>query len=727
MKQFLLPFLLLLLPGFRGQAQNTFTALIRDAESKEPLVGVSAVLGTVPTGGSSDGSGLVTITGIPDGRHTILFSYVGYETRRESFLFPLPQTAPFLVLLRPDGQRLDEVVVAATRSSRSIRDLPTRVEAITAEELDEKAAMNSANIAMLLRESTGIQVQQTSATSANASIRIQGLDGRYTQILRDGFPLYGGFASGLSIMQIPPLDLKQVEVIKGSASTLYGGGAIAGLVNLVSKTPEQERELSLMLNQTSALCTTLTLFYGERSRKTGLTLYAAATHQSPYDPNADGFSDIPRIRSLAFNPRFFYYPSERTTLSLGLNTAFENRVGGDVQAIRGEGGADRTFTERNLSDRVSSQLQFDYHLSEEARFSVKNSVSWFGRRILVPGYSFAGRQLASFTEATYALEKENTDWIIGGNRYTDAFTEPRPSPGLPGRDYQNTTLGAFAQNTWRVSPAFSMESGLRTDYNTVYGPFVLPRLSALYKITPGLSARLGGGLGYKVPAVFTEEAERLAFRGILPIDPNHTEAERSRGGNFDLNYRTSFGDGIIFSVNQLFFLTRLEQSLVLGEGQPTGAGVLRFENAHGPVASRGLETNLKLAWEDLSLFVNYAFIDARLRYRNLSQQKSLTPRHTAGLTLMYENEAWRVGYELYYTGRQYLSDRTRTRDFWMMGFMAMRTFRKVSLFLNFENFTDARQSRYQPLVLPPFRNPSFAEIWAPTDGFVANAGIKVSL
>ncbi len=102
--------------------------------------------------------------------------------------------------------------------------------------------MLPANVSMLLHESTGLQVQQTSATSGNASIRVQGLDGRYTQLLKNGYPNFGNFASGLSILEIPPLDLKQVEVIKGPASTLFGGGAIAGVLNFVSKLPKEKFE-----------------------------------------------------------------------------------------------------------------------------------------------------------------------------------------------------------------------------------------------------------------------------------------------------------------------------------------------------------------------------------------------------------------------------------------------------------------------------------------------------
>ena len=149
-------------------------------------------------------------------------------------------------------------------------------------------------------------MQQTSASSANQSIRIQGLDGRHTQILKDGFQLYGGFASGLSIMQIPPLDLKQVEVIKGSNSTLYGGGAIAGLVNLVTHQPEDVRKLRLMFDQSFAGGSTLNGFYAQKFNKIGVSFYTSANRQKAYDPNNDAFSDIPQIKSLTLNPSFYY-------------------------------------------------------------------------------------------------------------------------------------------------------------------------------------------------------------------------------------------------------------------------------------------------------------------------------------------------------------------------------------------------------------------------------------
>ncbi len=704
----------------KAYSQNTFQAVIKDAHTKEPLIGATAVLVGTTTGASADLKGLVTINNIPNGTQIIVFSFVGYETRKDTFEFPLPSNQQFIIFLE-GGEEMEEVIVTATRSSRTIEEIPTRIEFLAAEELGEKAVMNSTNIAMLLRESTGIQMQQTSANSANQSIRIQGLDGRYTQILKDGFPLFGGFSSGLSIMQIPPLDLKQVEVIKGSTSTLYGGGAIAGLINLVTKTPvEGEPELSIMLNQTSAMGTTANSFYARKFNKTGFSIYASGNRQEPYDPNKDGFSDIPQVRSITLNSKFFWYPNDSTTLWLGINTFLEDRIGGDILVINDKPDSLHTFTEQNLSKRFSTQLAFDKTFKNATQLSFRNSISYFDREINIPNYRFQGNQLASFSEATYTLEKENTHWISGANLFTDNFKENQLSnPSV--RDYQNITVGGFAQNTWDINPKFAMESGLRTDYNTNYGTFVLPRISLLFKPNKKLSGRLGGGMGYKLPTIFTEEAEALTFQNILPIDRNTVKAENSVGGNFDINYKTIIGNKMTFSINQLFFYTQLNKALVLS--QDIANGNYFFENADGTIESRGFETNIKLTYGDFKLFLQYAFIDVKLNYDNINNQKPLTPKHNAGAVLVFEqHDKWRIGFETYYTGQQFLSDYTQTRDYWIVGLMALRELKHFSLFLNFENFNDTRQSRYQDIVQPPTNNPTFAEIWAPTDGFVVNGG-----
>ena len=287
-----------------ASAQNTFKAIIKDAATRQSLPGATATITGTSIGSAADTSGLVILTNIPNGRQVISFTFMGFEARRDTVTFPLSQNEPMLILMqaKEEGDELEAVVVSATRSSRTIANIPTRVEVISNDELDEKGNMKPGDIRMLLAESTGIQTQQTSATSGNSSIRIQGLDGKYTQIIRDGFPLYSGFSGGLGLLQIAPLDLKQVEVIKGSSSTLYGGGAIAGLVNLVSKTPSHEPRLDLLLNGTSALGLDASAFYSQKFVKTGVTVYAAYNHGSPYDPANIGLSAIPRFNRYTLNP-----------------------------------------------------------------------------------------------------------------------------------------------------------------------------------------------------------------------------------------------------------------------------------------------------------------------------------------------------------------------------------------------------------------------------------------
>ncbi len=616
----------------------------------------------------------------------------------------------------PDS--LEQVIITATRTSRTIANLPTRTEVISGEELEEKGNMKPGDIRMLLNESTGIQTQQTSATSFNAGIRIQGLDGRYTQLLRDGYPLYSGFSGGLSILQIAPLDLKQVEVIKGSASTLYGGGAIAGLVNLVSRTPGDERALDLMANGTSGKGLDLSGFYSERYGKIGLTVFGSRNSNGPFDPADIGLTAIPKFERYTINPRLFFY-GNKTTADIGISYITEDRVGGNVNYIR-DGGPG--YYEQNNTDRVTTQFGIAHQLSERSTLQLKSSYTRFDRNITIPSYAFDALQQSSFTELTWTSQKEKADWVIGANFLTDDLRENRRSAD-PARDYHYNTIGVFIQNTWTVSERFTLETGLRGDHVNEYGFELLPRISALWKISQVISTRLGGGFGYKSPTIFTEEAERRQFQHILPIDINNTRNERSVGGNWDINYRTHIGE-VGLTLNHLFFYTRLNRPLVL---EQAGTGNTAFVNSGGYVDTKGMETNLRLTLADFKLFIGYTYTDANTHF-NAKQWLPLTARHRLNNVLMYEvEEKWKIGLEAYYYSRQQLSDGSLGKSYWITGLMAERLWEHFSLFINFENFSNTRQTRWEPIYTGTIDNPAFRDIYAPLDGFVVNGGIKVKL
>ena len=709
--------ILILCLSLQAQTSDIQIKVLTEAEN-EPLFGATVYFEALEKGAVTDFDGIATFTEIPDGQHQIIISFLGFEAFETTI--QIPSNTALVFKLKEGGNQLDAVVLQSSRSTRTVRKIPTRIEFIGAEELGEKAIMNPTNISMVLRESTGIQMQQTSLSSGSTNIRIQGLDGRYTQLLRDGFPLYGGFSSGLSILQIPPLDLQQFEIIKGSSSTLYGGGAIAGLVNMVSKTPDEEPALDIMLTQTQALGSTANVFYSKRNEKFGVSLYGSGHYQKAYDPEDDGFSNLPKTTSISFNPKLFYYPSDKTTLWFGLNGTYDDRIGGDITKIEsGEDGIHQ-YTEENNSKRLSSQLVYQTQLDSVSSVEFKNSVSFFDRNLTVPDFNFDGKQTNTFTEITYNTASEKTDWIVGANLYTSNFDENDNAPLQ--RDQKDVTFGAFANNIYDLSDNWILETGLRADYNTDFGFFPLPRISLLYKNNSGFSSRIGGGLGYKIPDIFTEEAEYINFENVLAIDKSTVDAERSYGVNFDVNYQTRLSDEIGFSINQLFYVTAINDGLLLNS---TDNGLFQFENATDEIFSKGAETNIKFTYKDFRWFLNYALIDTKLNYLPGNPQKPLTAKHNAGSVLMYESEKWRIGYETYYTGKQFLSNGTETTDFVTMGLLVMRNFKLGSVFVNFENFTDRRQSRFSPLVLPPHENPVFPEIYAPTDGFIFSVGLVI--
>jgi iron complex outermembrane receptor protein len=704
---------------FSIKAQTTDIQIKVVSESEnEPLIGATVYFETLEKGAVTDFDGNTTFTEIPNGEHILIISYLGFETLKTTI--QIPNSSNLIFKLKSGGNELDEIVLQSSRSTRTVKKIPTRIEFIGVEEMGEKAIMNPTNISMVLRESTGIQMQQTSLSSGSTNIRIQGLDGRYTQLLRDGFPLYGGFSSGLSILQIPPLDLQQFEIIKGSSSTLYGGGAIAGLINMVSKTPDEEPALDIMLTQTQALGSTANVFYSKRNEKFGVSLYGSGHYQKVYDPENDGFSNLPKTTSISFNPKFFYYPSEKTTFWIGLNGTYDDRIGGDVTKIEsGENGIHQ-YTEENISKRLSSQAVYKTQIDSISSLNIKNSISFFDRNLTIPDFNFDGKQINTFTEVTYQKSFSKADWIFGANLYTSNFDE-NDNVTLQ-RDQTDITYGMFTNNIFDISDNWILETGLRTDYNTDFGFLPLPRVSLLYKNDNGFSSRIGGGLGYKIPDIFTEEAEFINFKNVLGIDKSSLKVERSYGLNLDFNYKTRLFETIVFSINQLFYVSTINNGLLLNS---TDSGLFVFENATDEILSKGTETNIKFTYKDFRWFLNYALIDTKLNYLVGNPQKPLTSKHNVGSVLMYESEKWRIGYETFYTGNQFLSNGTETTDFVTMGLLLMHNFKFGSAFVNFENFTDRRQSRFSPLVLPPHENPLFPEIYAPTDGFIFSVGIII--
>jgi outer membrane receptor for ferrienterochelin and colicins len=339
-------------------------------------------------------------------------------------------------------------------------------------------------------------------------------------------------------------------------------------------------------------------------------------------------------------------------------------------------------------------------------------------------YTFSGQQISTFSEVSYLNTYKSHKTVIGFNFITDRFLENKRTDSVL-RNYNFSTTGIFIQDDWTLNKHFVVETGIRNDYQNRYGNFFLPRVSFLYKVSNQWSFRLGGGLGYKSATIFDAQTEETAYQNVLPIGDN-VKAEKSAGANVDLTYKGNLGEDIKLIFDQSFFYTKINDPLEL-DSFKNFSTFYYFNNAQNPYTTRGFETSIRLKQDDWSLFVGYTYIDARTG-NNMHPFIELTPRNKLVFDLSKEEDNnYRIAAEAFYTGTQYLSDGTKTPDYWVAGLLLEKDIKRFSFILNFEDLTDTRQTKLQPVVIPPVTDPGFREIYAPLEGFMANIAIKVRI
>lgn len=723
--------LLLLVCSAPLVAQQRTTIYIINDDTHQPVAGVTIHISPINKTLAADSLGVAIVPDLPAGKYTFEFSGVGFREKKVSLTMPIE--GGFLTVdFDPDIETMQDVVIASTRTNQLLKNSPITVQVIDREDIDEGTGESPGNIRELLTELSGTQLQTTSAVSGNVTIRLQGLDGRYTQLLKDGFPLYGGFSGSLSILQVPPLDLHQVEVIKGAGSALYGGDAIAGIINLISRHPDTALHLNAILNQTSKGGTDLGAFYSHRGKYTGLMITGTASRQTPTDVNSDGFTDLPRVRQGTIAPSFFWYPDDSTTLRLGVNISTEDRDGGDLQALRHGVSSLHPYLQENHTDRDYYQLTLTHKAARHQTFSLKNSMGYFYRSIgqIAGGVDssaplvstgFSGAEISSFTEGSYSVISGEHTFVAGADLITDEFHPEAPHKDL---GYRHNTVGVFAQDDWALSRRFTVEAGARGDVEHIL--YFLPRLALLYKPAKDLSFRLGGGLAYKLPTVFNASDEEDAYQQVYPV-ASSVQAERSASANLAVAYKGRLGDDLYFTADENLYYTRLDHALI-AQTDSLQRGWLYYINASGPVAAYGSETNVRLTQDDFTLQVGYTYTQARQEYLPGRPQLSLTPHSRLSTSLVYEAEPkWKAGVEGFYTSAQTLDNGGGGRDFRTFDLMVQRSWGHWAALLNVENFTDTRQSRFGPLYTGTLQDPVFNEIYAPVEGRIISVAVKYTL
>jgi iron complex outermembrane receptor protein len=617
----------------------------------------------------------------------------------------------------------EEVTVSATRSDRRLQDEPLRVEVIDREEIEEKALMTPGSVAMLLGETTGLRVQTIAPSIGAANVRIQGLRGRYAQVLADGLPLFGAGGDSLNLLQVPPLDLGQVEVIKGAASALYGPAALGGVINLVSRRPA-EAETTGLVNATTQAGLDATVFTAVApSHGWAWTLLGGFHGARRQDLDGDGWADLPSFARGVVRPRLRYEPGTGTAIFVTGGVIAETRAGGTIPGAVAPDG--QPFVQAVDTTRADAGVVARW-LAGARVISVRGSFAHSGqRRAFGPVVEHGVRQTA-FGEGTIAVVKGRHTLVGGAALQQDRFDARE----LDRFDYTFTVPAVFAQDQIVLGPRASLSASARVDAHSAYGALVSPRVSLLVKPAPAWTTRFSVGRGAFAPTPFTEETDDAGLSRLEPL--TGLTAERAGTLSADLTWQrgpieiTATGFGSI--VSEPVQLATLVHAAVVGAPE-YAAGL---QNASEPTRTAGTELIVRYRRGRFSAMATHGFTRATELDPDTGRRREvpLTPRHAASLNASWEARWGRAGLEAYYTGRQALEDdpyRDRSKPYVLFGGLVERRFGRVSLYANVENLADVRQTREAPLVLPRRRPDGrwTVDAWAPLDGRVANGGIRL--
>jgi outer membrane receptor protein involved in Fe transport len=535
-------------------------------------------------------------------------------------------------------------------------------------------------------------------------------------MLADGLPLYGGSSSALGPLDISPVDLQRVEIIKGAASSLYGGQALGGVINLVSKPATGKSEV--LLNRRMLGVTDAATWISRRFNSVGLSVLASGTTQSSADIDHDGWADQALARRWGIRPRLTAVDERGRSVFVTAGYGYDNRDGGTLSGALAPSGT--AFHEGLTSHRADVGARAIIPLRDSGsvalRFAVANSQR---RREFGPGPFENDRTATGFLEITRSIVASHGTTVLGSALQLDHFEN-----SLNQRyDHRWLTPSLFATTERDIGPV-TLSLSARGDAHPEAGLQLTERVAALAKPAEGWSVRLSVGTGFAAPTAMTEETEAVGLRSIRPGVA--LERELGYGSMLDISGELAGAEFVVTTYGSV-----ITNAIQLADADDaSGDGVLR--NASGSTRIGGVEGAAIWRFDGGKFLGSYGYSrgtrpDAT---SGLREPIPLLPRHRVGGDLMFEREGkYRWGIEGIWYGTQALDDnpfRSESKPYLYLMAIGMRQLGPLEAVLNFENLLNVRQTRTDPLLRPtPAAGGRWTtDVWAPVEGFMANVAVR---
>lgn len=628
-----IPFLMLLLFSVSSTGQSG-NLLGKINSTDEPIVNASVSIVGKNIFTKTDSKGEYELMNIPVGNHKISVSSIGYRSVTETVTIEENKTLERDFELQEDLLSIEEVVVTGTRSEVPQYRSPVIVSRISSKSFE---TTQSLSLSEGLNFSPGLRLETNCQNCGFTQVRMNGLEGPYSQILINSRPIFSALVGVYGLDMIPASMIDRVEVIRGGGSALYGGSAIAGTINIITKDPtENTFEIGTNYSFIDYASPDRTLSLNgsivSKDFEKGMSFYAYNRDRKPFDANDDGFSEMTKLQNTTFGFDAFWNTSELSKIKLNIFNISEFRRGGNHFHLP----AHQTDITEQLDHKIlggglsfekySSDYKHKFSAYTSAQTAKRESYYGGGGRILQEGDVLTpedilainaygnSRDLSLVGGLQYSYEFNDKFLLLSGSEYQMNDVEDR----MPGYnrliDQKVGTLGVYSQLEIKPNEKMTFLLGARYDNVNIKGTYDLdvesfedkknisvfvPRITAMYSITDYLKARASFSQGYRAPQAFDEDLHIETVGGaamFTRLDTN-LKTERSNSFNASLNYTRPIGR-IQTNIVLEGFHTKLNDAFITSNPTelPSGIAVATKRNGSGAsVAGINLESSFAVS------------------------------------------------------------------------------------------------------------------------------------
>ena len=587
----IISFLICLLAySFAWAQEGSLAGKVSSIEREIPFASVQVL--KTKTGVTTDSSGIFRISGLSAGEYFVKVSAVGFLpiTKKVSVTDSMTTNVEFI--LSQDNGSLDEVVITGTLKEVSRLESPVAVEIYS----PAFFRMNpTPSVFDALQNVNGVRPQLNCNVCNTGDIHINGLEGPYTMILIDGMPIVSGLSSVYGLSGIPNALIERVEIVKGPASSLYGSEAVGGLINIITKKPQNAAIFSGDVFATSwqEINTDLSFKFNVGENATVLTGVNYFKYGNKIDHNDDNFTDVTQQDRISVFQKWNFGRKENRLFSVAARYNYEDRWGGDITWNKSFRGGDQRYAESIYTKRW--ELIGNYQLPLPEKLLLAFSFNDHDQNSVYGTTYYLAKQKIAFTQLTWDKKVHRHDLLAGAAlRYTyydDNTPATNASDGLGNSPDQIILPGIFLQDEVKLSDRHKVLVGLRYDYNSVHGNIITPRFAYKWTVNDNNVFRFNAGTGFRVVSLFTEEHAALTgARDVLVTEK--LRPEKSYNANLNYTKKIHFSNGGMINADAAVWYTHFDNQIL--PDYLTDPSKIIYSNLEGYAISRGISVNLDL-------------------------------------------------------------------------------------------------------------------------------------